>query len=151
MVMAGGRGVYSVVGKAGPSGSGLDAQITVYHVPTMEKLLSKGFSSANAADARRLAHKVADAIVLAITGKPGIASTRIALVGTASGKKEIYLCDADGANLRQLTGDSSICLSPRWSPDGGKLLYVSYRSGFPDVYLADLYKGSTRRLASYPG
>lgn len=151
LVAAGGRGTYSIVGKAGPSGAGLEAQITAYHVPTMEKLLSQGFACNNASDAHRLAHKAADAIVLAITGKPGISSTRIAMVGNRTGKKEIYICDADGENLRQLTNEKSLCLTPRWSPDANSLLFVSYRSGFPDVILANLTTRSMRRLANYPG
>ena len=151
LVAAGGRGLYSVVGKVGPIGQGLDVQLTAYHAPTMEKLLAKAFSCSSATDIRRLAHKVADELVLAITGKPGIASSRIAMVGNTSGKKEIYICDADGENLRQLTGDASLCLRPRWGSDEKTLLYVSYRSGFPDLYMANITERSSKRLAAYPG
>jgi hypothetical protein len=39
---------------------------------------------------------VADEIIEAVTGRKGIAGGRLALVGTRSGKKELYICDADG-------------------------------------------------------
>jgi hypothetical protein len=53
--------------------------------------------------------------VLALTGFPGIASTRIAMVGNATGHKEIYICDADGENLRQVTRDGSISLGASYA------------------------------------
>jgi len=44
--------------------------------------------------------------------------SKLAFVGTATGNKEIYLCDYDGYNLKQVTRDKSIALMPRWSPQG---------------------------------
>ena len=50
--------------------------------------------------------------------------TRVALVSARSGTPEIWLADADGANLQRLTdtGDASVA-RPRWSPDGGHLAF----------------------------
>lgn len=51
---------------------------------------------------------------------------QIAFVSDRSGNYEIWLCNADGTNLRQITfvGQSSTGTSfPIWSPDGKKLIY----------------------------
>ena len=37
--------------------------------------------------------------------------------------------DYDGANLRPLTQDNSIAMSPAFSPDGSLILFTSYRGG----------------------
>lgn len=101
--------------------------------------------------ARALAHELADAIVLAVTGRPGIASTRIVMIGKRSGGKDLYVCDSDGRNMMQITKDRSVCLSPDWGPDGASLVYTSFRGGYPDVYYVDLSTSRWKRIAGYPG
>ena len=59
-------------------------------------ILSRSY---NGATLRRQAHAFADDVVLAITGKKGIAQTRIAFkVEASSGNGEIYVADFDGHN-----------------------------------------------------
>ncbi len=97
---------------------------------------------ASEASLRRLAHKVSDAAYERLTGEPGYFDTRIAFVAETGPKnarrKRLALMDHDGASLRYLTGDQSIVLAPRFSPDGRQVLYTSYESGVPRVYLLDL-------------
>lgn len=78
---------------------------------------------------RDLAHQFADDVVMQFTGEPGVARTRIAFAVRTGRNKELFLMDLDGANLRPLTEDQSLALSPSWSPDGSLLLYTSYRGG----------------------
>jgi TolB protein len=113
-------------------------------------VLSKSYQG-NAQDLRRMVHRLADDIVAAITGQRGIAQTRIAFVWSRGGVKELAVMDSDGHNVRQLTYDRSISVRPRWSPDGKKIVYTSYKNLFPDVIEVDLYTGQRRRLASFPG
>lgn len=101
--------------------------------------------------ARKLAHKMADEIILAVTGKKGMNSGRIAMIGKRSGKKEVYVCDCDGQNVVQLTKDNSISVGPYWGPDARLLSYTSYLKSFPDAYVIDVSSGSRRRVASFPG
>jgi TolB protein len=78
-------------------------------------------------DWRSLVHRFADDVVLQFTGEPGVSQTKIAYVAQEGRTKELYVMDWDGANVRQLTADKSIALSPSWSPDGSLLLFTSYR------------------------
>ena len=96
---------------------------------------------------RQMAHRFADEIVLAHTGRLGIAHTKIAFTSNSTGAKEIFVCDYDGENLRQLTNDGSIALSPVWSPDSSRIAYTSYKDGNPDLYLINA-DGSSPTLVS---
>ena len=99
---------------------------------------------------RLAAHRFADDIVETLTGHKGIASSRIAFVSTRSGRKEIYTADYDGANVRQLTHDSSISVAPALAPNGSKLAYTGYQSGYADIYLIDLGSGARSRIVKFP-
>jgi len=109
--------------------------------------LSKSYAGAG----RTAIHRFADDIAAALTGTRGIASTKLAFVGTRTGKKEIYTCDADGSNLVQLTHDGTISVSPGISPDGQSLVYTGYQSGYADVYRIALGSGARNRIVKYPG
>ena len=70
----------------------------------------------------------------------------LAIVMSPSGSTEIYRVNLDGKNLRRLTQNRSIDVSPSWSPDGRKLAFVSDRSGSPQIYLMDANGSNARRL-----
>ncbi len=114
-------------------------------------------SAGDVQQARRHAHELADAIVEATTGEKGIAQSRFAVVvktGTSrSGQaiEDLYVCDYDGYNLIRLTSDGVPIVGPRFSPDGRKVYFTSYRKGFPAVFVADVATRSVQQLASFRG
>jgi TolB protein len=105
------------------------------------------------AEARRLAHKVADEVVLQFTGEAGVADTKLAYVSSVSGNKELYMMDYDGAGPSRLTSNKSINLSPTWSPDLRSIAFTSYMgSGYPYMYrLFPFEKRPTQLLAGFLG
>lgn len=139
-----------LVGTVNRTGSGVQAVCQVYRTADQTRLFAKNYQ-AGAEGARALAHRAADDIVAAITGRKGFASTRLALTGTRSGKKELYLCDADGGGLMQITRDGGIVVGPNWAPDGRTIVYTSFLRGFPDVYRIDLQSGRREQIARYSG
>ena len=86
---------------------------------------------------RKIVHRFADEVVMQLTGKRGIAETQIAFLNQENGSKEIYLIDFDGYDLRRLTNDHSVNLSPAWSPDGNWIIYTSYAARNPDLIMID--------------
>ncbi len=141
---------FRITGDAGMSGAELRVKCEARRAGSGERLLGKSHK-ATAGEVRALAHKVSDELVLALTGRPGMASSRIAMVGTLTGSKELYLCDADGGGLVQITNDKTVSVSPKWGPDGTSLVYTSFRSRFPDVYLVNIVTGERECIARYPG
>jgi TolB protein len=87
-----------------------------------------------AAQVRRLAHRIADDVVLQFTGQPGIADTKLAFTRAAGSAKEIYMADYDGAGAGAVTQNRSVNLSPVWSPDARSLAFTSFHRGYPDLY-----------------
>lgn len=102
-------------------------------------------------DVPSAAHAAADAIVEAVCKVPGIASTRIAMIGKVNGRTNLYMCDADGRNLVRITNQDAPCLAPNWSPDGARLLYTSFHGGYPDAYLIDLASGRRMPVSRQSG
>ncbi len=104
---------------------------------------------------RRMAHKVADAAYSRITGEGGYFDTRVVFVSESGPKnqraKRLAVMDYDGANVQYLTDSSAIVLAPRFSPTGDRVLYTSYESGFPRIYLLDVASVSRRALEEQPG
>ncbi|MCU0231389.1 MAG: Tol-Pal system beta propeller repeat protein TolB, partial [Acidobacteria bacterium] len=100
-------------------------------------LMDKTWGGKLPADLRRLAHIAADEIVLQLTGRPGIAQTRIAFVSGQNRVKEVFLMDYDGARVRRLTSTGTINLSPAWSPDSRQLTFLSFKGRKPSIYLLD--------------
>jgi len=115
----------------------LEGEMRLYDLTTPEHRLitTKKFDVAGA-QGRRLAHKIADEVVLQFTGEPGVADTKIAYVAGPRGAKEIVVADYDGASPVPLTRNGSINLTPVWSPDARSLAYTSYKQGYPDLYRA---------------
>ena len=128
------------------AGSQMKADVQVYKVSTRQRMLGKSYNAPSNA-VRGLAHKVADEIIYAVTGKKGMASAKISMVGNRTGRKELYICDSDGKNLRQITKDRSIVVGPKWSPDGKNIVYTSYKRGYPFVYIT----GRSEPLSSHGG
>ncbi|NOX74350.1 MAG: Tol-Pal system protein TolB [Alphaproteobacteria bacterium] len=106
-------------------------------------------------DWRRMAHKVSDAVYARLTGEPGYFDSRVVYVAETGPKnarrKRLAIMDYDGANARDLTDDSALVLAPRFSPDGNKVLYTSYETGLPRVFVLNLKNMRRKALSELPG
>jgi TolB protein len=71
----------------------------------------------------------------------------LAVVLSSDGQaSEIYSVGPGGRNLRGLSRNRSIDISPSWSPDGSRLAFVSDRTGAPQVYLMNADGSNQTRL-----
>jgi TolB protein len=100
---------------------------------------------------RREAHALADEIVSKIKGVRGIASSRVIMVRRAGTGADLFVCDADGQNMVQVTRDNVLCVGPRWTPDGRGAFYTSYQNGRPCAYRVSTETGAKQMLSSYLG
>jgi TolB protein len=96
---------------------------------------------------RRVIHKFFDDFLLATLGKKGIAETTILYTVRRDNPdkrgipwlSEVWVCDYDGENRRQLTFENSYCVSPVFLPSSGldlSFLYVSYKRGIPKIFIS---------------
>ena len=61
--------------------------------------------------------------------------SNIAFVSRRDGNGEIYVMDADGANIMRVTNNSSDDSRPSWSPDGSKFVFQTDRDGNWEIYV----------------
>ncbi len=133
---------YTVSGQA--SGGSLQGQVVDHSGGTV---LSKTYNG----ETRANAHQFANDIIETLTGSKGLAGSKISFIATRSGRKEVYVADYDGSNVRQLTHDNTISVHPSLSPDGRRIAYTGYQSGYADVYVIDLASGARNRIVNFPG
>ncbi|OGP93608.1 MAG: Tol-Pal system beta propeller repeat protein TolB [Deltaproteobacteria bacterium RBG_16_47_11] len=100
---------------------------------------------------RAMVHRMADEVILQLTGERGVNTTKIAYVNLQPGNKEIFISDIDGANIKQITRNQSINVSPVWAPDGKRIAFTSYLKRNPDLYLVDLDGKNLVRFLSHQG
>lgn len=110
---------------------------------------------------RRQVHHIADAIVKAISGREGIASTSLLYTVRTNNtadkwQSDIWECDYDGANAHAVVQGQGYCVCPAYlSPTCGKAVggfcYVSYLSGQPKIYIAARKNPVGRRLTELRG
>lgn len=112
---------------------------------------------------RQTMHRIADALHEAFFDTPGIAQSRILYTLRKKNQgdptkwiTEIWQCDYDGANAKQITFDNSLNISPVYIPPetgyrGSQFLYVSYKMGQPKIFAATIQEGIGRRVVFLRG
>lgn len=122
----------------------------LYDIVNEQFLLGKRYR-ATAPNLRKIIHRFADEVVEALTGKKGIAGTRIAFLSGKRSGKEIYIVDFDGANAKKLTNENTVLLTPTWSPDGKSITYTSYVDKNPNLVMLDIDGKRRKILVNSPG
>lgn len=69
--------------------------------------------------------------------------------GSGHYNSDVFIMNADGSGVRQLTFDPVDAWDPAWSPDGLSIVYTSWRDAPrpPAIYRIDLASGADRRLS----
>jgi TolB protein len=144
-----------ITGSVNASGDQVVVKFRVFDVFSGQPL-GEGLQFAGSAQGwRRMAHKVADQVYSRITGEGGYFDSRVVFVAESGPKdarqKRLAVMDYDGANVQYLTDSSSLVLAPRFSPSGNQILFTSFETGFPRIYLMDVGTMARRSLDEQPG
>ncbi len=139
-------------GSLGPSGDGRqETRFRLYDVNKQTSLAGAAFVTSSSM-LRAAGHRVADVIYEKLTGAPGVFSTRIAfVVKVGASRYELRIADADGHNEQAALKSKEPIISPTWSPDGGRLAYVSFENKKPVVYVHSLASGQRIVVANFKG
>ncbi len=145
-----------ITGAVSMSGDRITVKFRAYDVFNGQVLEGAALQFAGTPDSwRRMAHKVSDVIYSKITGEGGYFDSRVVFVSEAGPKdkrlKRLAVMDYDGANVAYLTDSSTIVLAPRFSPQGDRILYTSYETGFPQITLLDVGSLARQTLDAQDG
>ena len=130
---------------------GCDGQVTVgcylYDVALGQQLAKAGWTVAPG-DWRRAAHKCADMVYSRLSGESPFFDSRIAYIAETGPKnrrmKRLAIMDSDGGNHRFITNGQALAISPRFSPDYKKIVYVSYLNNRVRVFIYDINAGTQK-------
>ena len=96
--------------------------------------------------------KAADVAVENTGGGKGFFASQLAFISERTGSTEVYIGDLFFGGVRQLTADRASAMSPRWSPDGSKIVYTSFhRSNGADIFQIDLNTMQRSSFVSFKG
>ena len=147
-IASGREGTVTVVGALMETGSGIQ---TSAKVAWPGKSFHFSRNAASKTEVRQAAHALADEMVKQIKNEKGIASSRIAFINRrGSNNGDVYVCDADGGSMYQVTHDSAGVVGPQWGVDRNDLLYTSLKPGYP-MLMRQTIGGSRRILANFKG
>ena len=74
--------------------------------------------------------------------------SRLIFISNRTGKTEIWMSDAGGKNLRQITDSESVIAEPHFSPDGSQITYYVKTDGNADIFSISPDGGAARRLTA---
>ncbi len=138
---------YAVIGQYATTSDTIKLEMRLLDVAGNEIIMGKSFSG-SISQKEQMLFKFCDNVIETLTGKAGIATSRIVFVNGENNIKEVYLTDILGANFRQITRHKHLTVSPRFVPGGNFLTYTSYHSGNQNLYITDLSQNKVTRALS---
>jgi TolB protein len=142
---------FVVKGSVTAGATGVKLTAYLYDVAQQRRMMGKNYTG-DAGDVPRMARRFADAVLEASTGQKGPFDSKLAFVSTRGGRfKEIYTQAIDGQGLFKLTDNPTINLFPSFDRSSRYVLYLSFKSMAPALYLADLQAGREAKIDSPHG
>lgn len=75
---------------------------------------------------------------------------RVTDLAANRGATDLWMAGTDGSGLRRMTSHAASDSSPRWSPDGKTLYFLSTRSGSSQVWQLPISGGEATQVTSVP-
>jgi TolB protein len=142
---------YLAIGVVVPATDGrLTVRVRLVDVVKQAELASFAFTMAPALT-RVTAHRTADEIYAKITGEKGFFNTKIAYVKKAGTRFDLIVADYDGQNEQSALTSREPIISPEWSPDGSRLVYVSFENRKPQIWVHEIYTSKRTLVGNFRG
>ena len=132
------------------SGTGKSVAVKLYDLKTTLVTLDAEYLI----DSKRpwyTAHVLVDDMIKLFTGLRGSCASQIAYISESKGGKEIFIIDADGRNMHQLTFSRTTNLSPAWSPEGQRIAYSSLNGINWGLNVININTGQSLNISRWGG
>lgn len=144
-----------VIGKVTPLQSGYTVQYELFDAINQKQVLldrEVGYNDS----LRDVAHHISDKVYEKITGIRGIFSLKLLYVSALRDAKgqntyRLMLSDADGAREQILRTQREPLMTPSWAPDGETIVYTSFETRRPAIYMENLRTRARQQLTNFPG
>ena len=143
----------------GPSGSvRVSGAPGAIRAEGLGKVVSDTTQFADDKAARMAARRFANAMCEAFGRQKGFALDKIVFLNRGKAKArgaampgELCLAYPDGYDIRQLTSDGKMTIFPRWKADGETIMYISDKSGAPQIWEMNTSTGRRATKWSFKG
>tara|TARA_B100000886_G_C20412392_1_gene487677 strand:+ start:120 stop:1403 length:1284 start_codon:yes stop_codon:yes gene_type:complete len=129
--------------------------IKLWDVYREKLILSKKIEVINDNNLRTVAHIISNLVYQRVTGEKGYFDTKLVYIAeektSNNVSKRIAIMDYDGNNHEYLTDGKNMAITPRFSPDGKKIAYLSFSNKKPTVYLLNLDTKKEKILGNFSG
>ncbi len=132
----------------------ITAEFRLWDMATGQQVAGQQYVT-EAANARRVAHLIGDAVFARITGETGFFDSHVVFVDESGSaqkrRKRLAIMDMDGGNVRYLTRGDDLVVTPRFSPSAQQIAYMSFGNSDPKVSLLDVETGQHQAVGNFPG
>mgnify|MGYP001080704890 CR=1 FL=1 len=144
-----------ITGAVRVNGSQITVKFRLFDVVSGQQL-GDGLQLDGSTDAwRRMAHRVSDQVYQRLTGESGYFDSRVVFIAESgprnNRRKQVAIMDQDGENTQYLTDGTALTFAPRFSPTGDRILFTSYETGFPRIYVMDVASRRRQIIGDQPG
>jgi len=150
------KSAFLVIGRARLALDGrVEVEFELYDVIGERRITTRNYN-VDRSQWRDAAHRISDAVYEEITGIRGAFSTRIMYVlaqnaGSPNATYQLEVADSDGERSRTLLNSKEPILSASWSPDGKRVVYVTFETGRPSIVVQDVDGTYRERLTNFRG
>ncbi|MCY1271010.1 Protein TolB [compost metagenome] len=146
---------YVLIGNIVPAGGRLQVQYGLFNVATQQQVLT-GSVGGSTDQLRDMSHYIADQAFEKLTGIKGAFSTKMLYVtaerfSVDNTRYTLQRSDYDGARAVTLLQSREPILSPRFSPDGRRIAYVSFEQKRPRIFMQYVDTGRREQISNFEG
>lgn len=146
---------YVMVGNIVPAGGRLQVQYALFDVGTEQQVLT-GSVTGSTDRFRDMSHYIADQSFEKLTGIKGAFSTKMLYVtaerfSVDNTRYTLQRSDYDGARPVTLLQSREPIVSPRFSPDGRRIAYVSFEQKRPRIFIQYVDTGRREQITNFEG
>jgi len=137
------------------SGRKLKLSFSLLDAFTKKELISKSMTFSEK-EWREISHLISDMVHDRLTGEKGHFSTKITYIAEEKDSnyksiRRIAIMNRDGSNIQYLTNGDKFVSTPRFSPNGRSIVYISYVNGRSYITLKNLVDNTESVVNAFEG